>query len=247
MEPPQTRDERGYGFEPIWEREPRGEEEPRREEPPDPYAARDYDPIHPGTSFRDMLRKLWAPIAVAIGLVIKFGAATFKFFGIFISIGVYALAWGWEFGVGIVLLILVHEAGHWIEAKRQGLDPSLPVFIPFLGAYVAMKNAPRDPWRNGLVSLAGPALGGIGAAGVWLYGESTDSLFLLSLAYTGFFLNLLNLVPLSILDGGFTWRSIKALRRQRSPRAVLLGAFYLGLAVAFALAMWASHVPQDSV
>jgi Zn-dependent protease len=241
MEPPQTRDEREYGFEPIWDREP------RREQEPDPYAARDYDPIHPGTSLRDVLRKLWAPIAVAIGLVLKFGVATFKFFGIFISVGVYTLAWGWQFAVGIVALIFVHEAGHWLEAKRQGLDPSLPVFIPFLGAYVAMKNAPRDPWRNGLVSLAGPALGGIGALAVWLYAESDGSLFLFGLAYTAFFLNLINLLPLSILDGGYTWRSIKALRRERSPRAVLLGAYYLGLAAAFAFGMWATHVPRDSV
>jgi Zn-dependent protease len=240
MEPQQTREEREYGFEPIWERD-------RRDEERDPYAARDYDPIRPGTTFRDLLRKLWAPIAVGIGLLVKFGAATFKFFGIFISVGVYALAWGWAFAVGIVALIFVHEAGHWLEAKRQGLDPSAPVFIPFLGAYVAMKNAPKDPWRNGLVSLAGPLLGGIGAAAVWLYAESDGSLFLFGLAYTAFFLNLINLLPLSILDGGFAWRSIKALRRERSPRAVLLGAYYFGLAIAFAAGMWATHVPQDSV
>lgn len=243
MEPPQTRDEReretGYGFEPIWER--------RADDEPDPYAARDYDPIHPGTSLREILRKLWAPIAVAIGLVLKFGAATFKFFGIFISVGGYALLWGWRFAVGFVLMILVHEAGHYFEARRQGLHPALPVFIPFLGAYVAIKDAPRDPWRNGLVSLAGPLLGGIGAAAVWALAEAQDSRFLFALAYTAFFLNLLNLIPISMLDGGFAWRSIKALRQQRSPRAALLAAYYVGLAAVFALAMWGTHVPQDRI
>jgi Zn-dependent protease len=243
MEPPQTRDERGereYDFDAVFARGGAA----------DPYAAaelRDYDPIHPGTSFRDLVRKLWAPIAVGVGLVIKFGAASFKFLGIFLSVGVYALAWGWQFAIGIVALIFVHEAGHWLEAKRQGLDPSLPVFIPFLGAYVAMKNAPADPWRNGLVSLAGPALGGIGAAAVWFAAESDGSDFLLGLAYTAFFLNLINLIPVSILDGGFAWRSIKALRRQRSPRALALGVYYFGLAAVFAYAMWKTHVPQDSV
>jgi Zn-dependent protease len=239
MEPQQSREDREYGFEPIWEREP------RREEEPDPYAARDYDPIHPGTTFRDLLRKFWAPIAVGLGLLVKFGAASFKFLGIFISVGGYALLWGWRFAIGFVLMILVHEAGHYFEARRQGLHPALPVFIPFLGAYVAIKDAPRDPWRNGLVSLAGPALGGIGAAVVWAIGEAQDSRLLLALAYTAFFLNLINLLPLSILDGGFAWRSIQALRRQGSPRAVLLGTYYIGLAVVFAFAMWASHVPQD--
>ena len=102
-----------------------------------------------------------------------------------------------------MLLIAVHELGHYIEATRQGLQPSLPVFIPFLGAYVAMKNAPFDPWRNLLVSAAGPFLGGIGALGVWVAGEATDSRLLVALAYTGFLLNLFNLIPVRPLDGGF--------------------------------------------
>ena len=73
----------------------------------------------------------------------------------FLSVGAYALIWGWRFAVGFVLLILVHEAGHYLEARRQGLHPSLPVFVPFLGAYVAIKDSPFDPWRNFLVSIAG--------------------------------------------------------------------------------------------
>ena len=137
----------------------------------DPYAPREaeapsseYSPVKHPLSVRDILRKLFAPI-IALGLLLlKFGAFAIKFFGIFISVGGYALIWGWRFAVGFVLLILVHELGHYLEAKRQGLNPSLPVFIPFLGAYVAMKNAPFDPWRNLLVSAAGPFLGGLGAA-----------------------------------------------------------------------------------
>src|SRR5919106_1433235 len=196
---------------------------------PDP--ERDYRPINPEPAWRDLLRKLWAPIAVAIGLAIKFGAATFKFFGIFIAVGGYALIWGWRFAVGFVLLILVHELGHFVEAKRQGLNPSLPVFIPFLGAYVAMKNAPFDPWRNLLVSAAGPFAGG--------------------LAYVGFLLNLFNLIPFRPLDGGFIWHSVKALRygsRERAPwapqwRVAASAIVYGGLIATLALGMWLSHVP----
>src|SRR5688572_3362948 len=154
----------------------------------DPYAPREaddpqgYSPIKHPLSIRELLRKLFAPI-VALGfLVLKFGAFTIKFLGIFISVGGYALIWGWQFAVGFVLLILVHELGHYVVAKRQGLNPSLPVFIPFLGAYVAMKNAPFDPWRNLLVSAAGPFVGGLGALGVLLVGEATDSRFLVALA-----------------------------------------------------------------
>ena len=226
----------------------------------DPYAPRDVEPLeeeyspvaHP-LSVRELVRKLLAPL-IALGVfLLKFGAFAIKFFGIFISVGGYALIWGWRFAAGFVLLILVHEVGHYLEASRQGLHPSLPVFIPFLGAYVAMKNAPFDPWRNLLVSAAGPFLGGIGALGVWLVGEATDSRLLVALGYTGFMLNLFNLLPFRPLDGGFMWRSVKALRlgnRERLPWAssARLGAgvvIYGGLVVLLVLGMVATHVEQN--
>jgi Zn-dependent protease len=225
----------------------------------DPYAPREaddpqgYSPIKHPLSIRELLRKLFAPI-VALGfLVLKFGAFTIKFLGIFISVGGYALIWGWQFAVGFVLLILVHELGHYVVAKRQGLSPSLPVFIPFLGAYVALKDAPFDPWRNLFVSAAGPIAGGLGALGVWFAGEALDSRFLIALAYSGFMLNLLNLIPVRPFDGGFMWRSVKALRlgnREHVPwsspgRVVTSGALYGGLILALVLGMLATHVPQD--
>jgi Zn-dependent protease len=229
----------------------------------DPYAPREadsldekyeeYSPVKHPLSVRELLRKLFAPL-IALGVfLIKFGAFAVKFFGIFISVGGYALIWGWRFAIGFVLLILVHELGHYLEATRQGLHPSLPVFIPFLGAYVAMKNAPFDPWRNLLVSAAGPFLGGIGALGVWFVGEAIDSRLLVALAYTGFMLNLFNLLPVRPLDGGFMWRSVKALRlgnRERLPWASSgrLGAgvvIYAGLIALLVLGMVATHVEQN--
>lgn len=174
---------------------------------------RQYDPIHPrGTDWRGLLRRIWAPIAVVIGLTLKFGFAVFKFFSIFISVAAYALIWGWRFAVGFVLLILVHELGHFFEARRQGLDASLPTFIPFLGAFVLIKNSPLNPWRNALVALAGPALGGAGAAFCWGLGESMDSNLLRALAYVGFLINLINLIPVGILDGGAIWHAIRVAR-----------------------------------
>jgi Zn-dependent protease len=225
----------------------------------DPYQPREvepdyqYSPVKHGLTLREIARKIFAPL-IALGLLLlKFGAFAIKFFGIFISVGGYALIWGWKFAVGFVGLILVHELGHYIEAKRQGLHPSLPVFLPFLGAYVAMKNAPFDPWRNLLVSAAGPFTGGLGALGVWIAGEAMDSRLLIALGYTGFMLNLFNLLPIRPLDGGFIWRSVKALRagsRERldwapSWKATASVAIYGGLAVALVLGMVAAHVPQD--
>jgi len=106
--------------------------------------------------------RIVAPFLVTGAVILKVAGAL-KFLGIFVAVGGYALIWGWRFAVGFVLLILVHELGHYVEAKRQGLNPQIPVFIPFLGAYVALRNQPFDPWRNALVSVAGPAAGGVAA------------------------------------------------------------------------------------
>ena len=184
----------------------------------DPYAPREaeepphsYSPIKQPLNARDILRKLWAPIA-AVGLLfwkLKFlFAAIFKFKlftvagSMLVSIGAYALLWGWQFAVGFVLLLFVHELGHVLEAKRQGLPVSAPLFIPFLGALITLKRLPDNAWAEAKVAIAGPIVGGLGAAAVWLAGESADSELLVALGFTGFFLNLFNLAPISPLDGG---------------------------------------------
>jgi Zn-dependent protease len=218
----------------------------------DPYPARDAEE-EARRQRRGLLARLFAPLVVLLGLAVKFGGFSLKFFGIFISVGGYALLWGWQFAIGLVLLILVHELGHYVEAKRLGLDPALPVFVPFLGAYVALRNAPFDPWRNARVSLAGPVLGGIGALVLLLVGEARDDGFLLALAYTGFFLNLINLVPFGPLDGGHVLRAWQVLRRgggrpdpraaQRLGRVVALAAIVT--VALLAAGMLAAHVPQD--
>jgi Zn-dependent protease len=224
---------------------------------------RDYEPIQPrGTDWRGLLGKIWAPIAALIGLAIKFGFVVLKFFSIFISVAAYALIWGWKFGVGFVLLILVHEMGHFAEAKRQGLDVTLPTFVPFLGAYVLIKNSPLNPWRNALVALAGPAAGGAASAVCLGIGEAYDSRLLLALAYAGFLINLINLAPVGILDGGAIWRSYKLARLEPAvpdrlggaavvlpgagrDRAALILVLYLGLAALLVLGMIGAHVPQQ--
>jgi Zn-dependent protease len=223
--------------------------EPRPFPDPDP----EYSPIRRQRTARELLAKLFAPLVVLAGLAIKFGAFTLQFFGIFLAIGGYALIWGWRFGVGFVLLILIHELGHFFEARRQGLHPSLPVFIPFLGAYVAIKDAPFDPWRNALVSIWGPIAGGLGALAALVLGEALDSRLLLALAYAGFFLNLFNLIPIGFLDGGFIARSFRLLRRgagdpdpeRARRRGWTVGFLYGAVALALVAGMVVAHVPQD--
>lgn len=237
----------------------------------EPYRESDYerlyDPIHPrGTDWRGIFRRIWAPIVVLLGLAVKFSFAVFKFFSIFISVAAYSLIWGWKFAIGFVLLILVHELGHFFEAKRQGLDANLPMFIPFVGAFVLIKNAPLNPWRNALVALAGPFVGGLGAAACWGIGESIDSDLFRALAYAGFLINLINLIPIGILDGGSVWRAINLARHSVAAapgqelamgstypitipgggqsRAVQIGFLYVTLVVLLVLGMIATHVGQ---
>jgi Zn-dependent protease len=231
---------------------------PRPELEPD---FRDYEPIHPEPGWKSLLRKIWAPIAVVVGLAVKFGVFAFKFLGLFISVAGYALIWGWTFGAGFVALILVHELGHYFEAKRQGLDVSIPRFIPFLGAYVAIKNSPLNPMRNAQLALAGPAAGGLAAAVCWAIGSYTGSDLLHALAYAGFFLNLFNLIPIGILDGGAIWRAYRLAKSEPMVpleadgaavllpgagrnRATLILTLYIGLALLLVLGMWGTHVPQ---
>jgi Zn-dependent protease len=212
----------------------------------EPYGLRDYEQLEPpGPSLRAFLRKLWAPIAAVAGVLIKFGWLGLKFASIFIAVGGYALLWGWRFGVGFVALIFIHEMGHWIEARRQGLHPSWPTFIPFLGAYVTIKDARLNPWRNALVALAGPFLGGIGAAVFWWIGEARDSSLLQALGYAGFLINLINLIPVGFLDGGVTWRSARFLRLGGGrEKAEIVYVLYFVLAAALAVGMYAAHVHQ---
>jgi Zn-dependent protease len=201
---------------------------------------------------RGAWRRLLAPVLVGGALLAKL-AGSLKFLGIFVSVAAYALIWGWAFGVGFVLLILVHEAGHYVEARRQGLRPALPVFVPFLGAYVALRGQPFDPWRNALVSIAGPIAGGLGALACLAYGMATANDLFYALAYVGFFLNLVNLVPIGILDGGHllrSWRVLRAGGGRRRPAdaqalARIVAVLSLATAVALGVGMFAAHVPQD--
>jgi Zn-dependent protease len=172
---------------------------------------RGYRPIHPEPAWRALLRRLWAPIAAAALALWKLKfvfTAIFKlkFFttaaSMFVSIGAYALIWGIPFAIGFVLLLFVHESGHALEAKRQGLNVSAPVFIPFLGAAILLKEQPQDVWREFKVAAAGPILGSVGALAVLGVYGLTGRDFWLALAFVGFFLNLFNLAPVWQLDGG---------------------------------------------
>jgi Zn-dependent protease len=205
---------------------------------------RDYEPIQPrGTDWLGRIRKAVGP---GIALVIagaKWSFVLLKFSSIFIAVAAYALIFGWKFAVGFVLLIFIHETGHYIEAKREGLSPRLPVFIPFLGAYVQYTRG--HPWQTVRVAIAGPILGGAAAAVCLAIAQSNGSSLMYALAYSGFFLNLFNMLPFGIFDGGAVWRSAKYLRLGGGRGLALASyALYFGTAAALILGMIATYRPQ---
>lgn len=160
---------------------------------------------------RSRLKKLGA---LFIPLVVLAGKAKFLFLALikvkalttlgtmFISIVAYGLAFGWPFAVGFVLLLFVHEMGHVLQLRREGVEASAPVFIPFVGAVIAAKSMGEDAAAEARVGLAGPILGTVGTLiplAIWL---ATGSDLWRALAYIGFFINLINLLPVLPLDGG---------------------------------------------
>jgi Zn-dependent protease len=119
-----------------------------------------------------------------------------------VSVAAYSLLWGWQFAAGFVVLLFIHEMGHVIQLRREGIEASAPMFIPFLGAVIAAKSLGENALAEARVGLAGPILGTLGAAACLVLGEVLNSDLLRALAYVGFFLNLFNLLPVVPLDGG---------------------------------------------
>lgn len=156
------------------------------------------------------LKRFFAPLGVAGVLLMKFFAPVMKFLplilktggSMLLTVGVYAMTWGVWFAVGFVLLMLIHECGHLLAAKRIGLKVGAPVFIPFMGAFIALKEAPPNAWVEAQVGIGGPILGTVGAALCQLVFLATGNPLFSALAYTGFLLNLFNLAPVGFLDGG---------------------------------------------
>jgi Zn-dependent protease len=139
---------------------------------------------------------------LALLLAGKLGKVLLSGGSMLVSIAVYAQLFGWKYAVGFVLLLLCHEMGHYIAARQRGLEVGLPTFIPFVGAWINLKNQNLSAETTAFVGLAGPLLGSTSAFLVYLLALQYQSHWLLAIAYAGFVLNLFNLIPVVPLDGG---------------------------------------------
>lgn len=119
-----------------------------------------------------------------------------------LSIVAYSWVYGWRYAVGFVALILVHEMGHYVAARQRGLQVGAPTFIPFVGAWIELKELPHDVETEAYIGFAGPLAGTLASLACYYFARNSDSDLLLAVAYSGFMLNLFNLIPISPLDGG---------------------------------------------
>lgn len=149
------------------------------------------------------------PLFLLNGLsLVKLGWLFKGAFTLVVSFGVYFALYGWQYAIALIGLIFIHEMGHFIYMKFKGLDPDVPVFVPLVGAYTAMNKMPTDQFTSAMVAIAGPFVGGLGALLCLVIGISLSAKFLIAAAHIGFFLNLIQLVPVKPFDGGFIAESI---------------------------------------
>src|SRR3954468_10265376 len=208
---PPGRSAPAYPALPDWSAMDRPEQSPwlppmTRQPAPDPPLPQPAPPPRTGA------RRVLGPLFVAAALVLKWGKAALLLLpkakllttsaSMLVSVAAYALIWGWTFAAGFVALLFIHEMGHVIQLRREGIKATAPLFIPFMGAFVGMKQLPDNAAAEARVGLAGPVLGAIGCVIPLVIYEATGNDFWKALAFTGFFLNLFNLLPVLPLDGG---------------------------------------------
>jgi Zn-dependent protease len=220
-------------------------EAPRADPPLDPVRLPDgsYVPVVAGApapkSRRRGVRSATAGSAALLAILSKFqtllvllkvGKFTGTFLTMIVSIAAYAAFFGVPFALGLVVLLFVHEMGHWVVLRAKGVAASAPVFIPFIGAVVAMRGRPRNVKDEAEIGIGGPIAGTgaallTGIAGALAPAGTTQN-FLYALGYAGLLLNLFNLIPVSPLDGG---RIVAALSRWAWPLglAILVAFFFL--------------------
>jgi Zn-dependent protease len=153
------------------------------------------------------LLAVWAVVKYGLIFLVKIPAFA-TLLSAAVSFGAYSLLYGGWFAVALVVMIFVHEMGHVLEIRRQGMRATAPIFIPFLGAAIFQRQHPTDAVRQALIGIAGPIAGTLGATVAFVLYTSTQNPVFLLAASIGFFLNLLNLIPVWQLDGAWVLAAV---------------------------------------
>ena len=209
-----------------------------------------YSPAPPqGRTRRGVLGGILAVVAAlltkggyVLALLFKIPAAV-TLISLLISFGGYALLRGPWFAASLVTMIFIHEMGHVVEIRRQGMKATAPIFIPFLGAAIFQKSHPTDALKQAQIGIAGPIAGTIGATAAFvLYGSTHNDLFLLA-AWLGFFLNLINMIPVWMLDGAWVLAPVSAWFQVAGFAAIAAGAIFLHFVSPFLIIIAIMGIP----
>jgi len=173
--------------------------------------------------------------AVAVYAVIKYGGLLLLKLPAFatlasalISVGAWALLYGsWWAGVAIVVMIFIHEMGHVVEIRRQGMAATAPIFVPFLGAAIFQRSHPTDALKQAQIGIAGPIAGTIAATVAWLLFIDTHNPILLFAAWFGFLINLFNMLPAWQLDGAWILAPVSPWFQVAGIAAIVVGVFFI--------------------
>ena len=174
--------------------------------PPD--SPHHYSPA-PSSGNRGLLSGIGAALLAAWGflkwgLLIAFKIPAFAtLITLAVSFGGYAIFYGPWFAAALLAMIFIHEMGHVVEIRRQGMKASAPIFIPFMGAAIFQRSHPTDALKQAQIGIAGPIAGTIGATAAFALYGATHSPILLLAALIGFYINLFNLIPVWQLDGAW--------------------------------------------
>jgi Zn-dependent protease len=184
------------------------------------------------------------PIAVVLAKSKALFAAIFKLkfllsFAAFF--GFYWAAFGMKFGLGFAVLILIHEMGHFVDIKRRGLPAEMPVFLPGFGAYVRWQALGVSPETRAAISLAGPLAGFLASILCAVLWRQTGNILWAALARSGAWLNLLNLIPVWVLDGGQVALALSMAERMLLLTACLALWLVLGENIFFLVALGAGY------
>src|SRR5580658_2682961 len=171
-------------------------------------------------------------VALSKGKLLLLGLTKLSTFASMLAFfAVYWSLFGWRFALGFVMSIYIHEMGHVMALRKYNIAASAPMFIPFLGAFVRLKQYPANVIQDARVGLAGPIWGFGAAVFAWLCAVITGLPIWYAIAHTGAWINLFNLIPIWQLDGGRGFRALTRMQR--------------GIAAGAALTMWA--VTQETM
>jgi Zn-dependent protease len=159
------------------------------------------------TGVYGLLAKIGTKLLPILGKILK-ATKVLKFALLAASLGAYAYLWTWKFAVLIIVALYWHEMGHITAAKHMGIKTKGIFFIPILGAVAVTDGNIKSYGQWSYVALAGPVSGLVQTLICCAAYYMTGIPMLAGAAGFIAFINVFNLAPLSMLDGGQVFRAI---------------------------------------